>query len=66
MNHRLIGCDFAGAVFSLLCQDSDQQLMGKIEQYYNIQVPEVRIIIFHVPHSVAIKDRQETHILYIN
>ncbi|XP_040373204.1 DEAD-box ATP-dependent RNA helicase 38 [Rosa chinensis] len=32
-----------GAVFNLLCHDSDQQLMGKIEQHYSIQVPEVNI-----------------------
>lgn len=31
----------AGAVFNLICDDNDEVVMSKIEQYFDIQVPEV-------------------------
>lgn len=44
-------CNSAGAVFNLICDDNDELVMSKIEQYFDIQVPEVNSL---SPHPTLI------------
>lgn len=49
-------CNSAGAVFNLICDDNDELVMSKIEQYFDIQVPEVNSL---APHPTFLSRRRE-------
>lgn len=49
----LISCDPAGAVFNLICDDRDANVMAKIERHFGTHIAEVWLWIMAVLISLS-------------